>query len=80
MRVPCHLPPAGIVTRYCREWETVVTRLGRWIDFRNDYKTMEPWYMESVWCVPRGSRSGSGFWRSEACVVVPAPTHKAHAR
>jgi isoleucyl-tRNA synthetase len=40
---------AGIVTRYCREWETVVTRLGRWIDFRNDYKTMEPWYMESVW-------------------------------
>ena len=23
--------------------------MGRWIDFRNDYKTMEPWYMESVW-------------------------------
>ena len=41
----------GIVTRYCGEWEMVVTRLGRWIDFRNDYKTMEPWYMESVWWV-----------------------------
>ena len=41
----------GIVTRYCKEWESVVTRLGRWIDFRNDYKTMEPWYMESVWWV-----------------------------
>ena len=30
----------GIVTRYCAEWETIVTRLGRWIDFKNDYKTM----------------------------------------
>ena len=41
----------SIVTRYCAEWETVVTRLGRWIDFKNDYRTMEPWYMESVWWV-----------------------------
>ena len=30
----------GIVTRYCAEWETVVTRMGRWIDFKNDYKTL----------------------------------------
>ena len=28
----------SIVSRYCGEWETVVTRLGRWIDFKNDYK------------------------------------------
>jgi isoleucyl-tRNA synthetase len=41
----------AIVTRYCAEWETTVTRLGRWIDFKNDYRTMEPWYMESVWWV-----------------------------
>ena len=41
----------AIVTRYTSEWESVVTRLGRWIDFKNDYKTMEPWYMESVWWV-----------------------------
>lgn len=41
----------SIVTRYCSEWETIVTRLGRWIDFKDDYKTMEPWYMESVWWV-----------------------------
>ena len=26
-----------------------MTRLGRWIDFRNDYKTMYPSFMESVW-------------------------------
>mmetsp|Transcript_9257 Transcript_9257/g.18219 ORF Transcript_9257/g.18219 Transcript_9257/m.18219 type:complete len:1163 (-) Transcript_9257:42-3530(-) len=41
----------NIVTRYCSEWERIVKRMGRWIDFQNDYKTMEPWYMESVWWV-----------------------------
>jgi isoleucyl-tRNA synthetase len=41
----------GIVTRYTKEWETTVTRLGRWIDFKNDYKTMQPEFMESVWWV-----------------------------
>ena len=41
----------GIVQRYTKEWEATVKRLGRWIDFENDYKTMEPWYMESVWWV-----------------------------
>jgi isoleucyl-tRNA synthetase len=41
----------SIVTRYTKEWETTVTRLGRWIDFENDYKTMDPTFMESVWWV-----------------------------
>ncbi len=41
----------GIVTRYTKEWERTVTRLGRWIDFENDYKTMDPTFMESVWWV-----------------------------
>lgn len=30
----------SIVTRYSREWEVTIKRLGRWIDFENDYKTM----------------------------------------
>lgn len=41
----------SIVQRYTKEWEKTVTRLGRWIDFDNDYKTMDPEYMESVWWV-----------------------------
>lgn len=41
----------GIVTRYVNEWETVVKRMGRWIDFRNDYKTLDTNFMESVWWV-----------------------------
>ncbi|CAL8085613.1 unnamed protein product [Prunus armeniaca] len=41
----------GIVTRYVEEWEKVITRTGRWIDFKNDYKTMDLKFMESVWWV-----------------------------
>ena len=41
----------SIVLRYTREWETVIRRVGRWVDFANAYKTMEPAYMESVWWV-----------------------------
>lgn len=41
----------AIVMRYSKEWERIVTRLGRWIDFENDYKTMDLSFMESVWWV-----------------------------
>ena len=41
----------SIVLRYTKEWETIVTRMGRWVDFENDYKTMDPDYMESIWWV-----------------------------
>jgi isoleucyl-tRNA synthetase len=40
-----------IVMRYSSEWETIVKRLGRWIDFKDDYKTMDLSFMESVWWV-----------------------------
>lgn len=39
------------VLRYTEEWRKVVTRLGRWVDFDNDYKTMDPSFMESLWWV-----------------------------
>lgn len=31
------------------EWEDVVDRIGRWVDFKGAYKTMDKDYMESVW-------------------------------
>ncbi|KAK4015854.1 hypothetical protein OUZ56_030826 [Daphnia magna] len=40
-----------IVMRYAEDWETIVNRMGRWIDFENDYKTLYPWFMESIWWV-----------------------------
>jgi isoleucyl-tRNA synthetase len=39
------------VLRYVKEWREIVTRLGRWVDFDHDYKTMDPDYMESIWWV-----------------------------
>ncbi|KAF9967678.1 isoleucine--tRNA ligase [Mortierella alpina] len=41
----------SIVMRYAREWRQTVERAGRWIDFDNDYKTMNVEFMESVWWV-----------------------------
>jgi isoleucyl-tRNA synthetase len=39
----------SIVMRYAGEWKSIVERMGRWIDFDNDYKTLNPTFMESVW-------------------------------
>jgi len=36
------------VLKYTAEWEEYVTRQARWVDFENDYKTLDPSYMESV--------------------------------
>jgi isoleucyl-tRNA synthetase len=36
------------VLRYTKEWEEYVTRQARWVDFDNDYKTLDITYMESV--------------------------------
>lgn len=41
----------SIVMRYSSEWRKTITRVGRWIDFDNDYKTLDPTFMESVWWV-----------------------------
>lgn len=36
------------VLRYTKEWEAYVTRQARWVDFGNDYKTLDAPFMESV--------------------------------
>jgi len=36
------------VLKYTNEWQEYVTRQARWVDFDNDYKTMDKNYMESV--------------------------------
>jgi isoleucyl-tRNA synthetase len=36
------------VLRYTDEWQAYVTRQARWVDFDNDYKTLDLDYMESV--------------------------------
>ncbi|MBX9470660.1 isoleucine--tRNA ligase [Microcella sp.] len=36
------------VLRYTDEWQSYVTRQARWVDFENDYKTLDITFMESV--------------------------------
>lgn len=36
------------VLRYTQDWERYVTRQARWVDFENDYKTLDTDYTESV--------------------------------
>lgn len=36
------------VLKYTDEWRDYVTRQARWVDFENDYKTLDPTFMESV--------------------------------
>ena len=38
----------ALVLRFTGEWERYVNRMARWVDFADDYKTMDLSYMESV--------------------------------
>lgn len=41
----------SMVLKYVSEWRRTVTRMGRWVDFDHDYKTMNPDFMETIWWV-----------------------------
>src|SRR3970040_1776029 len=41
----------SVVQANTENWEVLTERIGRWVDFENDYKTMDPEFMESVWGV-----------------------------
>ena len=41
----------SMVLRYVSEWRKTVTRMGRWVDFDHDYKTMNPDFMETIWWI-----------------------------
>ncbi|MBP7057745.1 isoleucine--tRNA ligase [Candidatus Gracilibacteria bacterium] len=39
------------VFRYTKEWEVLLKRLARWVDFEHSYATLDNNYMESIWWV-----------------------------
>jgi isoleucyl-tRNA synthetase len=41
------------VLHYAEEWKKTISRLGRWVDWDNQYRTMDLSFMESVWAVFR---------------------------
>ena len=62
----------AIVQRYVTEWRETIDRLGRWVDFDNDYKTMDSWYMESLWWVVKELWNRNLVYRGEK--VMPVST------
>ncbi len=41
----------AMVETTTEDWEHVTRRIGRWVDFEDDYKTLDVDFMESVWWV-----------------------------
>ena len=62
----------SIVQKYTTEWRKTITRLGRWVDFDNDYKTMDVGFMESVWWVFKQLWDKNLIYRGQK--VVPYST------
>lgn len=61
-----------IVMRCVDRWQSTTRRLGRWIDFESDYKTMDVEFMESVWSVFRRLYDLNLVYRGER--VMPVST------
>ena len=58
-----------IVMRYSSDWRSIISRFGRWIDFDNDYKTMDLKFMESVWSVFKKMYERGLVYRG--CKIMP---------
>ena len=61
-----------IVMKYAHDWRYIVGRFGRWIDFDNDYKTMNTSFMESEWWVFKEIYKKGLVYRG--CKVMPYST------
>lgn len=58
-----------VVMTYADDWKYYTERFGRWIDFENDYRTMYPTFMESVWWVFKQIYGQERVYRK--CKVMP---------
>ncbi|HXR49988.1 MAG TPA: class I tRNA ligase family protein, partial [Verrucomicrobiae bacterium] len=63
------------------EWEDTIDRIGRWVDFRGAYKTMDKDYMESVWWAFQQLYNAGKIYEGEKvllyCVRDATPVSKA---
>ena len=63
------------------EWEDTVDRIGRWVDFKGAYKTMDKEYMESVWWAFKTLYDKGSIYEGEKvlmyCTLDATPLSKA---
>ena len=69
----------GLVLRYAEEWQRFIQRVGRWVDWSNQYRTMDPEFMESVWWVFKSLWDKEliyeGYKSLAYCPRCSTPTH-----
>ena len=63
----------SIVLRYTQEWQSIIERIGRWADFDNQYRTMDVWFMESVWWVFKQLWDKGLIYRGNKVMPVSTP-------
>ncbi|RKR87764.1 isoleucyl-tRNA synthetase [Micromonospora pisi] len=72
------------VLQYTQDWERYVTRQARWVDFGNDYKTLDVDYMESVmWAFQTLHKKGliyEGFRVLAYCMRCETPLSNTETR
>ena len=59
-----------IIMRYSTQWRDIVSRYGRWIDFDNDYKTMDIGYMQSIWWIFKRIYDQGFVYRGSKCMPL----------
>jgi isoleucyl-tRNA synthetase len=63
------------------EWEEAIDRVGRWVEFKNAYKTLDKEYMESVWWAFKKLYEAGKIYEGEKvllyCVRDATPISKA---
>jgi isoleucyl-tRNA synthetase len=63
------------------QWEDTIARIGRWVDFKGAYRTMDKDYMESVWWAFRQLYDAGKIYEGEKvllyCVRDATPISKA---
>ena len=63
------------VMKYASEWERYVDRQARWVDFENDYKTMDKNFMESViWAFKELHKKGLVYESYRVCLLYTSPS------
>lgn len=51
------------------EWEDTIDRIGRWVEFKGAYKTMDSDYMESVWWAFKELYEGGKIYEGEKILI-----------
>ena len=51
------------------EWEDTIERIGRWVEFKGAYKTMDNNYMESVWWAFKKLYEGGKIYEGEKILI-----------